>query len=225
MANFAGKNHHKRVKRHTNRSPAPSNSATTAKLILLNKPFGYISQFSNGKPDEQTDANHRTLADLVPVQHVYPAGRLDKDSEGLLLLTDHGPLQHRISHPKMKWLKHYWVQVEGEISATAIQQLTTAVMLKDGPAVAVSAERIDAPDIWPRNPPIRYRPSIPDSWINIVLAEGRNRQVRRMTASVGFPTLRLIRHQIGTWDITSLKSGKYQTNHISAAKLQQLLRT
>lgn len=185
-----------------------------AKVILLNKPFGYVSQFSG---------DNKTLADLVIEKGVYPAGRLDKDSEGLLILTNHGPLQHRISHPKMKWLKHYWVQVEGEITASAIQQLTNGVNLKDGPAKAVFAEKIGAPDVWPRNPPVRYRASIPDSWINITLNEGRNRQVRRMTAATGFPTLRLIRHRIGDWDIATLRSGKIHTISLSAKALEQLL--
>lgn len=197
----------KRLSRHKK----PASHAT---VILLNKPFGYLSQFSG---------DEKTLADLVPIKGVYPAGRLDKDSEGLLLLTDHGPLQHRISHPKMKWHKHYWVQVEGEITDEALHQLTSGVTLKDGMATAISATQIDPPDIWPRNPPVRHRLSVPDSWIDLTLSEGRNRQVRRMTAATGFPTLRLIRHRIGDWDINTLKSGKYQTIRFSGTKLQQLM--
>ncbi len=184
------------------------------RVILLNKPFGVVSQFSG---------EDHTLADLVKVKGVYPAGRLDKDSEGLLLLTDHGPLQHRISHPGMKWEKRYWVQVEGRITDKALQQLQQGVVLKDGPAKALSAEQIDPPTLWPRNPPIRYRASVPDSWINITLGEGRNRQVRRMTAAVGFPTLRLVRHQVGMWEITNIPSGKYQTIELSAIQLRDLL--
>ena len=187
--------------------------AQDATLILLNKPFGYVSQFSG---------DDKTLADLIADKDVYPAGRLDKDSEGLLLLTNHGSLQHRISHPKMKLLKHYWVQVEGDITDHAIKQLIDGVRLKDGPAKAVFAERISPPEVWSRNPPVRYRASIPDSWIDITLNEGRNRQVRRMTAAAGFPTLRLIRHRIGDWDIANLESGKYHTISLSARALEQI---
>lgn len=190
------------------------NTKNTARVILLNKPFGVLSQFSG---------DSKTLADYVPVKGVYPAGRLDKDSEGLLLLTDNGTLQHRISHPKMKWQKHYWVQVEGQISSKALQQLEAGITLKDGPAKAISAKAIEPPSIWPRNPPIRYRASVADSWVSITIAEGRNRQVRRMTAAVGFPTLRLIRYQIGMWEIANTPSGKYQTIELSAEQLKPLL--
>ncbi len=183
-------------------------------MVLLNKPFGYVSQFSG---------DDKTLANLVPIKGIYPAGRLDKDSEGLLILTNHGPLQHRISHPGMKWHKHYWVQVEGEVTDAALLQLCHGVTLKDGRASAVSATRITAPDLWPRNPPVRQRLSVPDTWIALTLNEGRNRQVRRMTAAVGFPTLRLIRYRIGDWDLGTLKSGEYLTVLLSGTKLQQLL--
>lgn len=196
------------------RPAKPKTRQRVSRVILLNKPFGYVSQFSG---------DGETLAKLVPAKGVYPAGRLDKDSEGLLILTDNGALQHRISHPKMKWQKSYWVQVEGDISREALAQLTNRVELKDGMARAVSAERIDTPDIWPREPAVRYRASIPDCWINIVLDEGRNRQVRRMTAAVGYPTLRLIRHQIGEWNITDIECGKYQTIQIPEAQLSRLL--
>lgn len=209
-------NHHlsraKKAAQTKHRSSKPV--ATEATVVLLNKPFGYVSQFSG---------DDNSLADLVAAKDVYPAGRLDKDSEGLLLLTNHGPLQHRISHPKMKWHKHYWVQVEGAITDDALQQLCDGIHLKDGPARAVSAQKIPAPELWPRIPPVRHRLSVPDTWINVTLNEGRNRQVRRMTAAVGFPTLRLIRHRIGDWDLGTLKSGKYQTIQISGSKLQQLL--
>lgn len=201
----------KKTASHRVAKPSPPNEAT---VVLLNKPFGYISQFSG---------DDHTLADLVPVQGVYPAGRLDKDSEGLLLLTNHGSLQHRISHPKRKWLKHYWVQVEGVVTDLALEQLRSGVALKDGRASAVSVRQIDPPDLWPRNPPVRHRLSVPDTWIDLTLDEGRNRQVRRMTAAVGLPTLRLIRHRIGDWDLGDIKSGKYQTNRLSGTKLQQLL--
>ncbi len=206
-----------KVKKYSRRSDTSERrkaAATNAKVILLNKPFGYVSQFSG-------DSN--TLADLVKVKDVYPAGRLDKDSEGLLILTNHGPLQHRISHPKMKWQKRYWVQVEGEITDKALRLLCQGVTLKDGNARALDATRIEPPSIWPRNPPVRYRASVADCWIDLTLDEGRNRQVRRMTASVGFPTLRLIRHQIGPWDIATIESGKYQTIELSAAELNDLL--
>ena len=222
MAQPPRKNTNRSVNRHRQvaRSKHPQamrrdrvDEAQDAKLILLNKPFGYVSQFSG---------DDKTLADLIDDKDVYPAGRLDKDSEGLLLLTNHGPLQHRISHPKMKLLKHYWVQVEGEITDRAIKQLIDGVQLKDGPAKAVFAQRISPPAVWPRNPPVRYRASIPDSWIDITLNEGRNRQVRRMTAAAGFPTLRLIRHRIGDWDITNLESGKYHTISLSAKALERI---
>lgn len=193
------------------KNTAPPKSAT---VILLNKPFGFVSQFSG---------EGRTLTDLVPVKKVYPAGRLDKDSEGLLILTDHGQLQHRISHPKMKWQKNYWVQVEGEITDEALDKLVTGIHLKDGSARAVTAKRIEAPSVWPRDPPVRYRAKIPDCWIDIKLEEGRNRQVRRMTAAVGFPTLRLIRHRVGMWDIHNIESGKYRTIELSKSELNPIL--
>jgi len=183
-------------------------------VVLLNKPYGVVSQFSG---------DDKTLADLVPIKGVYPAGRLDKDSEGLLLLTDHGPLQHLISHPKRKWKKHYWAQVEGIADDDALDKLRTGVMLKDGPARAQSVEVIEPPPIWSRNPPIRERANIPDRWLDITLTEGRNRQVRRMTAAIGLPTLRLIRHQIGMWDIRNIESGKYQTKILSARDLAEIM--
>ena len=188
--------------------------ASSARLILLNKPYGIISQFTG------TD---KTLGDLVPVKGVYPAGRLDKDSEGLLLLTDHGKLQHRISHPARKLQKSYWVQVEGMVTDEALRKLCQGVMLKDGSAKALSATRIKPPDIWPRQPPVRYRANVPDCWIQISLSEGRNRQIRRMTAAVGFPTLRLVRHQIGKWTIKNILSGKYQTIVYKSERLTRLL--
>ena len=188
--------------------------ANSARLVLLNKPYGVLSQFTGGD---------KTLADLVPVKEVYPAGRLDKDSEGLLLLTDHGPLQHRISHPARKLQKYYWVQVEGLVTDEALRNLCEGVMLNDGSAKALSATRIKAPDVWPRQPPVRYRASVPDCWIQICLSEGRNRQIRRMTAAVGFPTLRLVRHQIGEWTIKNIPSGKYLTIVYKSEQLTRLL--
>ena len=170
-------------------------------LILLNKPFRVLSQFRD-------EAGRETLSDYVDVPNVYPAGRLDYDSEGLLLLTDDGRLQARISQPQYKMQKTYWAQVEGEPTATQLQRLERGVRLKDGPARAVSARLIgEPPNLWPRDPPIRHRKNVPDRWIEIVLDEGRNRQVRRMTAAVGLPTLRLIRYAVGEWNLDGLAPG------------------
>ena len=173
-------------------------------LILLNKPFRVLSQFRDrdGRP---------TLADFVDVPGVYPAGRLDFDSEGLLLLTDDGRLQARISQPRSGTRKTYWAQVEGVPTPAQLDELVSGVKLKDGPARAVSARQIEAPAaLWDRDPPIRYRASVPDSWLEIVLTEGRNRQVRRMTAAVGLPTLRLIRYAIGEWTVDGLAPGEWR---------------
>ncbi len=166
-------------------------------LIAVNKPFGVLSQFS-GEPAEAT------LRAYVPCPNVYPAGRLDKESEGLLLLTDCGQWQNRISHPRHKWPKTYWVQVEGEITEDALRRLAQGVRLADGPTRPAQAVRIAPPPLWPRVPPVRYRKSVPTSWIALTLWEGRNRQVRRMTAAVGFPTLRLVRMAIGPYDLQAL---------------------
>ncbi len=173
-------------------------------LILLNKPYQVLSQFR--------DADGRTtLADYVDVPDVYPAGRLDYDSEGLLLLTDDGRLQARISQPRARMPKVYWAQVEGNVDDQALEQLVQGVKLKDGPAKAKAARRIDEPaGLWDRNPPIRYRKSVPDNWIEVVLTEGRNRQVRRMTAAVGLPTLRLIRYAVGDWTLDGLAPGEWR---------------
>ena len=173
-------------------------------LILLNKPFRVLSQFRD--PDGRA-----TLGDFIDTPGVYPAGRLDFDSEGLMLLTDDGPLQARISDPKNKMSKTYWAQVEGEAGAEQLRRLERGVRLKDGPARAVSARLIDEPaNLWQRDPPIRQRKNVPDSWIEIVLTEGRNRQVRRMTAAVGLPTLRLIRYAIGEWTVDGLQPGEWR---------------
>lgn len=173
-------------------------------LILLNKPFRVLSQFRDrdGRP---------TLADFVDVPGVYPAGRLDFDSEGLLLLTDDGRLQARISQPRSGTRKTYRAQVEGVPSPGQLEELVSGVTLRDGPARAVSARRIDEPaDLWERDPPIRYRKNVADSWIEVVLTEGRNRQVRRMTAAVGLPTLRLIRYAVGDWTVDGLQPGEWR---------------
>ncbi|MFQ6553270.1 pseudouridine synthase [Aestuariibius insulae] len=172
-----------------------------ARTILFNKPMNVLSQFTDG-------GNRATLADYIDVPGVYPAGRLDRDSEGLLVLTDDGRLQARISSPKFKAPKTYLVQVEGLPSDDAITALAKGVMLKDGPTRPAKASRIEPPDLWPRDPPIRVRQSIPDSWIRLTLTEGRNRQVRRMTAQIGHPTLRLIRWSIGNWTLDGLPPGE-----------------
>lgn len=171
------------------------------KLILFNKPFGVLSQFTSDKGFE-------TLASYIQTAGVYAAGRLDKDSEGLLVLTDDGVLQNQIASPKHKMSKTYWAQVEGVPSDEAIAGLRKGLRLKDGMTKPAKARRMDEPAIWPRIPPIRERKSIPTSWIELTIQEGRNRQVRRMTAAVGFPTLRLIRYSVGDWNISGLDSGQ-----------------
>jgi 23S rRNA pseudouridine2457 synthase len=173
------------------------------RLIAFNKPFNVLCQFSGGEGRE-------TLAEYVKVPDVYPAGRLDLDSEGLLLLTDDGKLQARIADPKFKLPKTYLVQVEGDISDDALDKLRTGVQLKDGMTAAAQAQRIAPPDLWPRDPPVRFRKSIPDGWISLIIAEGRNRQVRRMTAAVGYPTLRLVRWRIGAWDLEGIEVGEWR---------------
>ena len=173
-----------------------------SKLILFNKPYNVLSQFTDG-------AERETLANYISIKNVYAAGRLDKDSEGLLLLTDDGKLQDRIAHPRKKLAKHYWVQVEGEVSEEAILNLQKGVKLKDGMTLPAEVSRINEPsNLWPRDPPVRFRKTIPTQWLDIVIREGKNRQVRRMTAAVGHPTLRLIRHTVGPWNLSSLMSGE-----------------
>lgn len=171
-------------------------------VILLNKPFHVMSQFRDGD-------GRATLADFVNDKSVYPAGRLDFDSEGLIVLTDDGRLQARISQPKSKIVKTYWAQVEGEPTDDQLLELTRGVQLKDGRARALVASRIEEPhDLWPRDPPIRYRKNTPDSWLEVRLMEGRNRQVRRMTAAADLPTLRLIRAAVGPWHVNGLAPGE-----------------
>ncbi|MDH5546759.1 MAG: pseudouridine synthase [Gammaproteobacteria bacterium] len=185
------------------------------RLILLNKPFDVLSQFTDSE-------KRKTLADYIPLQGFYPAGRLDRDSEGLLLLTDDGQLQHVISHPKHKLAKTYWVQVEREIDEIACQKLRTGVELNDGPARAIAADLMSEPTVWERDPPVRFRKDIPTSWLRLVIDEGRNRQVRRMTAAVGFPTLRLIRYAIGDWTIEDIAPGTYHEVEPGAALLGKI---
>lgn len=174
------------------------------RLILLNKPFHVLPQFTS--PDQR-----RCLRDILPLRGVYPAGRLDYDSEGLVILTDFGPWQARISQPGAPYPKRYFVQVEGEPGEVALEALRCGVTLKDGPTRPAQATWIPEPDwLWPREPPIRARRAIPTAWIELVLSEGRNRQVRRMTAAVGHPTLRLIRWAVGPWTLSGLAPGEWR---------------
>lgn len=177
-----------------------------ARLLLFNKPFGVLSQFTDrGSPTVRS-----TLSDYIAVKGVYPAGRLDRDSEGLLLLCDDGQLQARIADPRFKLPKTYLVQVEGDPQELELKRLRQGVQLKDGMTLPAEVARIDAPDLWPRDPPIRQRKSVPDCWLSITIREGRNRQVRRMTAAVGLPTLRLVRWSIGDWAVAGLVPGQFE---------------
>ena len=176
-----------------------------ARIILLNKPFGVLSQFT----DTKSPTKRPTLSAFVDVPHVYPAGRLDRDSEGLLLLTDDGTLQAKIATPKHKMSKTYLVQVEGTPTDADLQPLRDGVTLKDGPTKPAQVRLIDPPTLWDRDPPVRFRKSVPDRWIEVTIAEGRNRQVRRMTAHIGFPTLRLVRWRIGNWTLDGIPSGTW----------------
>ena len=172
-----------------------------AHILLFNKPFAVLSQFTAEPP-------HRTLAEYIDRKGFYAAGRLDKDSEGLLILTDDGKLQQLISNPKYGKFKTYLVQVDGDIDEEAVKALAEGVELKDGPTKQARARRVEAPQIWDRDPPVRVRKQIPTSWIELSISEGRNRQVRRMTAAVGFPTLRLIRTGIDQWELGQLLPGE-----------------
>lgn len=184
------------------------NLAAAPRLICFNKPYGVLSQFT-------PEGRWRGLKDFIDIPGVYVAGRLDADSEGLLLLTDNGPLQARISDPKHKMEKTYWVQVEGVPSEAALEPLRRGVQLNDGPTRPARARLIPAPDaLWRREPPVRVRQSIPTTWIELAISEGRNRQVRRMTAAVGFPTLRLIRAAIGPYQLTELRPGTWREAHV-----------
>ncbi len=176
------------------------------RILLFNKPFGVLSQFT----DKGTEGTARpTLSKYIDVPDVYPAGRLDRDSEGLLVLTDNGKVQARISSPKFKTDKTYLVQVEGVPDKTALQGLRQGVTLKDGLTRPAKVMRIEPPDLWERDPPVRYRKSVPDCWLQITISEGRNRQVRRMTAHVGHPTLRLVRWQVGDWALDGIAPGTW----------------
>mgnify|MGYP000468792284 CR=1 FL=1 len=177
------------------------------RVILFNKPFGVLSQFT----DKGSEGSTRpTLSAFIDQPGFYPAGRLDKDSEGLLVLTDNGALQARIAHPKYKRPKTYLVQVEGRPDAESLNALRRGVTLKDGLTRPAKVTQISPPDVWERNPPIRVRKNIPDAWLSMTISEGKNRQVRRMTAHVGLPTLRLIRASIGDWHLNTLESGAWR---------------
>jgi 23S rRNA pseudouridine2457 synthase len=178
-----------------------------ANIILFNKPFQVLSQFSDTQ-------GRRTLANYLSAPHYRAAGRLDYDSEGLLLLTDDGRLQQQIANPSHKRWKTYLVQVEGEISDEALEALQQGIDLKDGPTLPARAHKIAPPGIWPRVPPVRERKTVADSWLELSIREGRNRQVRRMTAAAGFPTLRLIRSRIDDWALDGLAPGEYRTEEI-----------
>ena len=178
-----------------------------SRLILFNKPYDVLCQFTDSG---NAGSARRTLSQFIDVSGVYPAGRLDLDSEGLLLLTDDGRLQARIADPRFGSGKTYLVQVEGEPGEAAIEALRQGIVLKDGPTRPAQAERIDPPALWPRDPPVRFRKSVPDAWLRLTISEGRNRQVRRMTAAVGLPTLRLVRWRIGQWDLAGLAPGEWR---------------
>jgi 23S rRNA pseudouridine2457 synthase len=175
-------------------------------LVLFNKPFGVLSQFT----DRGSPTTRATLSDHIDLPGVYPAGRLDRDSEGLLLLTDDGRLQARIADPRFKLAKTYLVQVEGVPEDAALARLCAGVTLNDGPTRPAEVERIADPALWPRDPPIRVRAHIPDCWLSLTIREGRNRQVRRMTAAIGHPTLRLVRWRIGDWTLADLPPGQHR---------------
>ena len=177
-------------------------------LIAFNKPFNVLCQFT-----DQSQPPRATLADFQLPPKVYAAGRLDYDSEGLLLLTDEGPLAHRLTDPKHKVSKTYWAQVEGTPTETQLKQLASGVTLNDGPTLPARVREIDAPNVWPRNPPVRFRKTVPDTWIELEIREGRNRQVRRMTAAVGLPTLRLIRIRMGDIHLDALAPGAWRHVH------------
>ena len=173
-----------------------------ARILLFNKPWGVLTQFTDpgGRP---------TLADYIPIPRVHAAGRLDRDSEGLVVLTDDGRLQARLSDPRHHTSKTYWVQVEGIPGDEALQTLREGVELRDGPTRPARVEPMDPPEIWPRDPPVRVRRHIPTRWLALTLTEGRNRQVRRMTAAVGHPTLRLVRYRVASWTIDGIPPGHF----------------
>lgn len=177
------------------------------RILLFNKPFDVLSQFT----DKGTEGSaRRTLSEFITVPGVYPAGRLDRDSEGLMVLTDNGKLQARISDPKFRSPKTYLAQIEGTPTEDQLEQLRKGVVLKDGPTRPAQVEQIAPPEIWERDPPVRYRKTVPDAWLRLTITEGRNRQVRRMTAHVGLPCLRLVRWSVGEWSLDGIAPGTWR---------------
>jgi len=187
---------------------------SSIKLLLFNKPFKVLCQFSD-------DRNRDNLSNYINIKDIYSAGRLDFDSEGLLVITNSGRLRDRITHPKHKLLKKYWVQVDGIPTTQAINTLCNGIALKDGKTLPALVKLIPEPKLWPRNPPIRYRANIPTQWLEIGLREGRNRQIRRMTAAIGYPTLRLVRVSIGPWQLDELQPGESKTVSVDIKQLSQ----
>ncbi|MDK2602592.1 rRNA large subunit pseudouridine synthase E [Vibrio vulnificus] len=191
------------VKRKNNEQSKKSLSLAERKIIIFNKPYDTLSQFTDGE-------GRKTLADFIPVKDVYAAGRLDRDSEGLMVLTNDGILQAKLTQPKSKSPKTYWVQVEGAPTEAQLEPLRRGVELKDGLTLPAQVEIIQDPQLWERNPPVRFRAAIPTTWLAITIIEGRNRQVRRMTAHIGFPTLRLVRYSMGGMTLQDLQPGEWK---------------
>lgn len=188
---------------HNSKHKPKSKTVVNTTIVLFNKPFDVLSQFTD-------QSGRQTLKDYIPIIGIYAAGRLDRDSEGLLVLTNDGKLQHKLANPAHQTSKTYWVQVEGLPDEVALQALRGGVELKDGLTQTAKIDIIPEPQIWSRNPPVRFRQAIPTTWLSITINEGRNRQVRRMTAHVGYPTLRLIRYRIGSWTIDGIDNGHYK---------------